>query len=122
MNMDCRTGRCGHTHNHADHSEVDLPEDFRAAQSFNLTPDPTGVCRFETDPEAIAAIRHGAQRLRDAKKAHTEWEARFEGPVPAHDWEVWYAQYMLAQAVRQGGNPTVPCSITKLMTLVGPLE
>jgi hypothetical protein len=121
MNMECGHEGCGH--NHAGNSHSDLPDDFAPKPAgFNLTPDETGVCRFEADPEAIAAIRHAARMLRAAKQAHTEWEARFEGPVPAHDWETWYAQWMLAQTVRGTGHPVVPCSIGKLGALVGSLD
>lgn len=110
MNMDCKAGTCGH------------PGHEPEPTGFNLTPDETGVCRFETDPEAIRAIQHAAKMLRAAKEAHSAWERSFEGLIPKHDWETWYAQWMLAQTVRKGGNPVVPCSITKLGALVGPLD
>lgn len=81
---------------------------------------------------AIDSIRATARLLREAKEAHTEWEAKFEGHVPAHDWEVWYAQYIelkianaaAGEVAQQFGitSPVVkPLDMAKLHTLVGPL-
>lgn len=68
----------------------------------------------------VRDVKYTAKLLRRAKEAHTVWERQFEGNVPKHDWEVWYAQWMLLE---DGGRAAglEPLSITKLQTLVGPL-
>lgn len=69
----------------------------------------------------MPSITSIAQGLRRAKEAHTAWEAKFEGAVPAHDWEVWYAQFMFVEGLREAGYEVEPLSMPKLHTAVGPL-
>jgi hypothetical protein len=68
----------------------------------------------------VNAVREIAKELRRAKEAHTAWEAKFEGTVPAHDWEVWYAQWIVQDQYAGEGKPAA-LPMAQLHTLVGPL-
>ena len=64
-------------------------------------------------------IKQMARALRDVKEAHTMWEQAFEGPVPEHDWENWYAQQFFVQGLREAGFEVKPLPTAELQKRLG---
>jgi len=61
---------------------------------------------FDNIPElpVINEIVDIAKMLREAKEAHTRWERSFEGMIPDHDWELWYAQYITLKSANRAAD------------------
>lgn len=84
--------------------------------------------KMEEEEHSFESMRQMARWLREAKEAHTAWEASFEGLVPEHDWEVWYAQFIEMKVAHLAGDDIgltlniTPMPIAKLTAVIGPLE
>lgn len=60
-----------------------------------------------------------SRALTAAKASHTQWEASFKGDVPEHDWEDWYARFIVKWLEERTMPPSVVSSLL-LDALTGP--